>query len=55
MSKGVYPGIISWTFQRFFVISQILSSMLVINMYPIIDYKVFGLTIGDSFLFSIVV
>ncbi len=39
----------------FLVISQILSSMLMINVYSIIDFKVFGLTIGDSFLFAIVV
>ncbi len=29
--------------------------MLEINMYSIIDSKVFGVTIGDNFLFSIVV
>ncbi len=39
----------------FFVILQILSSMFEINMYSIIDFKVFGLIIGDNFLFAIVV
>jgi hypothetical protein len=29
--------------------------MFEINMYSIIDFKVFGLTIGDNFLFAIVV
>jgi hypothetical protein len=29
--------------------------MLVINVYSIIDSNVFGLTIGDNFLFAIVV
>jgi hypothetical protein len=29
--------------------------MLKINMYSIIDSKVFGLTIGDNFLFAIIV
>jgi hypothetical protein len=39
----------------FFVISQILFSMLVINEYSIIDSKVFGLTFGDKYFFAIVV
>ncbi len=29
--------------------------MLEINMYSIIDSKVFGLTIGENFLFAIIV
>jgi len=29
--------------------------MLMINMYSIIDSKVFGLTIGDNFIFAIIV
>jgi len=40
---------------NFFVIMQILSNMLEINMYSIIDSKVFGVTIGNNFLFAIVV
>ncbi len=39
----------------FFVILQILSSMLVINTYSIIDSKVFDLTIDENFLFAIVI
>jgi hypothetical protein len=38
----------------FFVISHIVSSMLEINVYSIIDSKVFGVTIGVSFLLAIV-
>jgi hypothetical protein len=34
---------------------KILSNMLEINMYSIIDSKVFGLTIGENFLFAIIV
>jgi hypothetical protein len=39
----------------FFVISHILFNMLEINVYSIIDSKVFGVTIGVNFLFSIVI
>jgi hypothetical protein len=38
----------------FFLISQILSSMLKINVYSIIDSKVFGVTFGVKFFFPIV-
>jgi hypothetical protein len=37
-----------------FVISHILSSMLEINVYSIIDLKVFGVRIGVNFLLTIV-
>ncbi len=37
----------------FFVISQIFSSMVEINVYSIIDSKVFGVAVGDNFLFAI--
>jgi hypothetical protein len=40
---------------NFFIILQILSSMLEIKVYSIIDSKVFSVTIGDNFLFTIVV
>ncbi len=40
---------------NFFGISQILSSMFDINVYSIIVSKVFGATVGDNFLFAIVV
>jgi hypothetical protein len=36
-----------------FFILQIFSNMLEINMYSIIDSNMFGVTIGDNFLFSI--
>jgi hypothetical protein len=39
----------------FFVISQILFSMLVINVYSIVDSKVFPLIIGTNFLFAIII
>jgi hypothetical protein len=39
----------------FFVISQILFNMLEINIYSIIDSKVFGVKIGVNFLFAIVI
>jgi hypothetical protein len=35
------------------VVSEILSNMFEINVYSIIDSNVFGVTIGDNFLFSI--
>jgi hypothetical protein len=38
----------------FFVISHIISSMLEINVYSIIDSKVFGVTIGVNFLLALV-
>jgi hypothetical protein len=38
----------------FFVISHILFSMLYINIYSIIDSKVFGVTIGVKFFLVIV-
>jgi hypothetical protein len=37
----------------FFIILQILSNMLEINVYSIIDSKVFGVIVGDNFLFAI--
>jgi hypothetical protein len=37
----------------FFVILQILSSMFEINVYSLIDSKVFGVIVGDNFLFAI--
>ncbi len=37
----------------FFVIFQILFSMLKINVYSIIDSNVFSVTVGDNFLFAI--
>jgi hypothetical protein len=37
----------------FIVISHILSSMFEINVYSIIDSKVFGVTIGVNFLLPI--
>ncbi len=37
----------------FFVILQILFSMLEINMYSIITSNVFGVIVGDNFLFTI--
>jgi hypothetical protein len=40
--------------QGFVIISHILSSMLEINVYPIIDSKVFGVKIGVNFLIAIV-
>jgi cytosine/uracil/thiamine/allantoin permease len=55
MPKGVLSSIISWVFQHFFVISQILSSMLDINVYSIIVSKIFGVIVGDNFLSTIVV
>jgi hypothetical protein len=39
----------------FFVTLQIFSSMLEINVYSSIDSKVFGMIVGDNFLFAIVV
>jgi hypothetical protein len=39
----------------FFVTLQIFSSMLEINVYSNIDSKVFGMIVGDNFLFAIVV
>jgi hypothetical protein len=38
----------------FFTISQILSNMLEINVYSIINSKMFGVTFGVNFLLSIV-
>jgi hypothetical protein len=52
-SKGLAnekEKIISLIFQRFSVISQILSSMFDNNVYSIIDSKVFGVTFGVNFL-----
>ncbi len=40
---------------NFCIISHILSSMFDINMYSIIVFKVFSVTVGDNFLFAIVV
>jgi hypothetical protein len=40
--------------QGFVVISHILSSMLEINVYSIIDSNVFGVEIGGNFPFAIV-
>ncbi len=40
--------------QGFVVISHILSSMLEINVYSIIDSKVFGVKIGVNFPLAIV-
>jgi len=37
----------------FFIILQILSNVLEINMYSIIDFKVFGVKLGDNFFFAI--
>ncbi len=41
-------------FQGFVVISCILYNMLEINVYSIIDSKVFGVKISVNFLFAIV-
>jgi hypothetical protein len=38
---------------NYFIISQILSNMLEIIMYLIIDFNVSGVTVGDNFLFAI--
>jgi len=38
---------------NFFVISQILFSMLESNVYSIIDSNMFGVTVGENFLFVI--
>ncbi len=40
--------------QGFIIISHILSSMFEINVYSIIDSKVFGVKIGVNFLLAIV-
>jgi hypothetical protein len=53
MLKGVEPGIIFWIFQWFFIILQVLSSMLESNMYSIIHSNVFSVTFGENFLFAI--
>jgi hypothetical protein len=53
MLEELQLGIISWIFQQFLAISQFLKKMLEINVYSIIDSKVFGVTIGDNFLFTI--
>jgi hypothetical protein len=53
MPKRVEPSIISWIFQRFFVILQILSNMFESNVYSIIHSNVFSVTIGEIFLFAI--
>jgi hypothetical protein len=37
-----------------FIISHIISSMLEINVYTIIDSKVFSVTIGVNFLLALV-
>jgi len=40
--------------QGFVVISHILSNMLEINVYSIIDSNVFGVKIGENLAFTIV-
>ncbi len=53
MLEGVESNIICWNSNNFFVISQILISMLESNVYSIIDSNVFGVIIGEIFLFAI--
>jgi hypothetical protein len=43
-----------WHSQGFVVISHILSSMLEINLYLVIDSNVFDVKIGDNFPLAIV-
>jgi hypothetical protein len=38
---------------NYFVISQMFLNMLEINVYSIIDSKVFGVTVGDNSFFTI--
>jgi hypothetical protein len=52
--KGYSLGSFLGYSNGYFVISHILSNMLEINVYLIIDSKVFCVTFGVNFLFSIV-
>jgi hypothetical protein len=54
MPKGDQPGVFFWIFPRVFFISHIIFDILEINIYSIIDSKVFGVTICVNFLLAIV-